>query len=235
MYCVYITIYSGNKLPPFYIGSTSIKRIENGYRGSVSSVLYKEIYKQELLDNPHLFKTIVISECETRDLALQKEEQFQKHFNVHKNPMYINMAIANKNFNYDNQIYKQTQSYKNKVSENNKKRWSNPKKREQLINSLRKTKGTKEWREGQSKRSQKLASDPRYIEKLKSGVKASWGKDGERQRRSEIMKLSYQNNPELIEKKKMKKWWTNGTLSTYSEICPPGFRRGRITSWQGKG
>jgi hypothetical protein len=123
---------------------------------------------------------------------------------------------------------KQTQNYRNKVSENNKKRWSNPKKREQLINSLRKTKGTKECREGQSKRSQKLANDPQYIEKLKSRVKASWEKEGEKKRRSEIMKLSYQNNPELIEKKKMKKWWTNGTISTYSEICPPGFRRGRI-------
>jgi hypothetical protein len=83
MYCVYITIYSGNKLPPFYIGYSTLKKVKNGYRGSISSVLYKEIYKQELLNNPHLFKTIIVSKCETRDLALQKEAYIQKHFNVH--------------------------------------------------------------------------------------------------------------------------------------------------------
>lgn len=31
IYCTYLTIYTGNKLPPFYIGSTSIKN--NGSYG----------------------------------------------------------------------------------------------------------------------------------------------------------------------------------------------------------
>ncbi len=30
MYCVYLTTYSGDKLPPYYIGSTSIAKISNG-------------------------------------------------------------------------------------------------------------------------------------------------------------------------------------------------------------
>jgi hypothetical protein len=31
IYCTYITFYSGNKLPPFYIGLGSISKIKNGY------------------------------------------------------------------------------------------------------------------------------------------------------------------------------------------------------------
>ena len=38
MYCVYITTYNGYKLPKYYIGSTSTKKIESEkYYGSVSS------------------------------------------------------------------------------------------------------------------------------------------------------------------------------------------------------
>jgi hypothetical protein len=52
IYCTYLTIYSGNKLPPFYIGSTSVNRISNGYHGSVSSKRYKSIWLEELKTNP---------------------------------------------------------------------------------------------------------------------------------------------------------------------------------------
>ena len=38
----------------------------------------QESYKQELIENPHLFKTTIISTCETRDLALKKEAYEQK-------------------------------------------------------------------------------------------------------------------------------------------------------------
>lgn len=48
-YCVYLTIYSGSKLPPFYIGSGTLDKILNkGYRGSVTSKQFKKIWSQEL-------------------------------------------------------------------------------------------------------------------------------------------------------------------------------------------
>lgn len=98
IYCTYLTIYKGNKLPPFYIGSTSIENINKGYHGSVSSNRYKDIWKSELKTNPNLFKTIVISTHQTREEALAKEMFLQQKMNVAKSPMYINMAIANKKF-----------------------------------------------------------------------------------------------------------------------------------------
>jgi len=97
--CVYITIYKGNKLPPFYIGSCSdIKKINNGYHGSVSSIRYKSIWKQELKDHPELFKTIILSKYETYGEALQREEYLHYLFDVANNPMYINMSNGSGRF-----------------------------------------------------------------------------------------------------------------------------------------
>lgn len=94
IYCTYLTIYKGNKLPPFYIGSTSVDKINRGYRGSVSSKRYKDIWKSELKTNPNLFKTIIISKHQTREEALDKEKKIQINLNVVKSPLYINESIA---------------------------------------------------------------------------------------------------------------------------------------------
>ena len=98
IYCTYLTVYTGNKLPPFYIGSTSVDKINKGYRGSVASKNYKSIWKQELYDHPDLFKTIILTRHETREAALDKELIFHESFTVARNPMYINMVHANGKF-----------------------------------------------------------------------------------------------------------------------------------------
>lgn len=97
IYCTYLTTYLGNKMPMFYIGSASMKRIENGYHGSISSKLYSTVYKEELLSNPHLFKTKIISTHPTDKEAKQKELFFQQKLNVVKSSMYINMSFATVN------------------------------------------------------------------------------------------------------------------------------------------
>lgn len=97
IYVTYLTIYSGNKLPPFYIGSSSLDNINNGYRGSVQSKQYEYIWKEELKQNPHLFKTKIISNHDNREDALEKELLLQTKLNVVKSPLYINMALAQKN------------------------------------------------------------------------------------------------------------------------------------------
>jgi len=94
IYVTYLTIYSGNKLPPFYIGSTSLDKVNNGYRGTVVSKRYKSIWKQELKENPQLFKTKTISYHNTRKEALTKEDSLQRKLNVIQSPMYINLSFA---------------------------------------------------------------------------------------------------------------------------------------------
>lgn len=97
-YCVYLTIYSGNKLPIFYIGSTELSKFNNGYVGSVSSKKYGKIWKEELKNNTDLFKTKLISIYDTRKEAYDKEEKLQKILGVIKNPLYVNMSFANGKF-----------------------------------------------------------------------------------------------------------------------------------------
>jgi len=97
IYCVYLTIYSGNKLPPFYIGSTTVNRIQNeNYNGSVSSKMFKSIWASERATSPHLFKTIILKTFKTRDEATEKENKLQKAVNAPNNPLYINRAFASK-------------------------------------------------------------------------------------------------------------------------------------------
>jgi hypothetical protein len=94
-YCTYFTFYSGNKLPPFYIGYGMVYKILNrNYHGSVASNHYKNIWASELENNPHLFKTVIINTYTTRLEAQHREEYLQRYFNVIRNNMYINMGIG---------------------------------------------------------------------------------------------------------------------------------------------
>ncbi len=75
LFCTYLTTYSGNKLPLFYIGSSSVERVNNGYHGSVKSKAYSTIWKSELKHNPHLFKTrILYREYLHTDPEIQKKK-----------------------------------------------------------------------------------------------------------------------------------------------------------------
>jgi len=93
-FCVYLTVYRGNKLPPFYIGSSSVAKISNGYRGSVSSRQFKKVWNSEIKANSDLFKTIVLKIFGTRVEATKFEQKLHLQLNVVKNPLYINLATA---------------------------------------------------------------------------------------------------------------------------------------------
>lgn len=93
-FCVYLTVYTGNKLPPFYIGSSSIKRINQNYKGSVDSTEYRHIWKEERFANPQLFKLHIISTHETRKEAYDKERKLQKLLKVVQSPLYVNKSYA---------------------------------------------------------------------------------------------------------------------------------------------
>jgi hypothetical protein len=94
LYCTYLTIYSGNKLPPFYIGYTTVEKISKGYRGSVESQNYKAIWRSEQKVNPHLFKTVIRTTHSSKAEAIAREVSFQKALKILQNPLYINKAIG---------------------------------------------------------------------------------------------------------------------------------------------
>lgn len=98
MYCTYLTIYTGSKMPRRYIGSSYVERIkEEGYNGTVLSKRYKSIWNKERKENPHLFKTRILSLFETSKEACQAEKDIQIKYNVVKSPDYINMSLAQPN------------------------------------------------------------------------------------------------------------------------------------------
>lgn len=94
IYCTYVTFYSGDKLPPFYIGSTSIKKIASGYHGSVCSKKWKQIYKNEIENNPSLFDTEIINTFTNRQEALADELELQKSNDAVKSSWFFNESFA---------------------------------------------------------------------------------------------------------------------------------------------
>lgn len=96
-YCVYLTLYFGSLLPSRYIGSTSVKKVQIGYNGSVVSKKYKRIYTEEQRRNKHLFKTRILSTHETSHEARAYELSIQQKYNVVKSNRYMNMAYASVN------------------------------------------------------------------------------------------------------------------------------------------
>lgn len=93
-YCVYRTTYVGELMPKYYLGSTSSGRIAKGYRGSVRSRKWSDIWNRELAENPHLFTTEVLSMHDTREEALAEELRLQKENDVVKSAEWINEALA---------------------------------------------------------------------------------------------------------------------------------------------
>lgn len=96
-FCVYLTEYSGDKLPPKYIGSTSIKNINNGYCGSVHSKRWKDIFRSELKENKHLFVVTILSKHYDRMEAIEEELKLHILYDVVKSDQYINQSYARKN------------------------------------------------------------------------------------------------------------------------------------------
>ena len=94
MYCVYLTTYHGDKLPRYYIGSSSIENIKRGYKGSVSSSEFKTLWENEIRNNPELFSIEILSEYSTRKEATAAELNYQIENDVVKRSDYSNKSLA---------------------------------------------------------------------------------------------------------------------------------------------
>lgn len=99
MYIIYWTVYYGQKMPRNYIGSTTLEKHQNGYLGSVVSAKWKSIWLSEIKNNRHLFKSHIIEYVgEDHGNALEREEFWQRKYNVITNPLFINLSYTKNTF-----------------------------------------------------------------------------------------------------------------------------------------
>jgi len=94
IFVVYLVTYSGDKLPKYYIGSTTKNKIDKGYMGSVRSKKWKKIFQEEIKNNRHLFDIEILSTHKTRKEALSEELRLQKEKDVVKSKDYFNESFA---------------------------------------------------------------------------------------------------------------------------------------------
>ena len=162
MFVTYLTEYFGEKMPKFYVGSSSLENIESGYRGSVSGKRYSETWESELRENPHLFKTTILTTHDSRKEALEEELDFQIKNDVVKSESWINESFAqpngffgrdvsgelNPNFGNGQAIKKaHIEGKYDKMPEKNRKsantQWSDPEQRQKKIEAMRGKKKTR--------------------------------------------------------------------------------------------
>lgn len=94
-FVTYLVKYSGELLPPYYIGSTSEDKVNsNKYFGIPRSKKWKDVFKLELKNNKHLFSIEILSYHDTRISALEEELRIQILNNVVKSSEYFNESLA---------------------------------------------------------------------------------------------------------------------------------------------
>ena len=79
MYCVYLTIYSGNKIPKYYIGSSILSKIKSGYK----ICRFVQPVKNETGDGeaimPSILKELLKARKDTRKLIPLQTDEFMKN------------------------------------------------------------------------------------------------------------------------------------------------------------
>jgi hypothetical protein len=133
-YCVYLTTYKGRRLPPFYIGSSSVAKVLSGYRGSVLSKEYSGTWKSELKENPNLFTTRIVSRHGTRGEAMEREAGLQIALGSAGSELYVNRAIASRGFMF---TVKHTTESRQKIGEAQRGKAKSPLHRENIRAALR--------------------------------------------------------------------------------------------------
>lgn len=81
-------------MPKYYVGSSSLKKVAGGYRGSVASGEFVDVWNNEINTNPELFDTQIVSQHNSRKEALEAELKFQVYHGVVKSEEWINKSLA---------------------------------------------------------------------------------------------------------------------------------------------
>ena len=184
-YCVYITTYVGSAMPGRYIGSSSVNRVRNGYRGSVRSKKWCSVWENEVKNHPEYFHTEILSVHQTRQDALAEELRLQVLMGVVKSTEWINEGYAqvkgyagrnvqgsnNPMYGRGDAVREWCANNPEKLSERNQKaahtQWSNPETRSNKISGMiGKSKTRKTLTQDQFVEMQRLKSQKRAQQQL---------------------------------------------------------------------
>lgn len=143
-YCVYVTTYSGDRMPQKYVGSTNVERIQKGYKGSVRSKKWKDIWNYETKNFSSLFETEIISLHDTREDALKHELTFQIENDVVTSELWINESYAMINGFFGRNVSGENNPMFGKGHKIKQWRDSNPNKLEEMRNK-NKDSALKQW------------------------------------------------------------------------------------------
>jgi hypothetical protein len=219
VYCVYLTSYRGNKLPPFYIGSSNLKRVESGYRGSVASRQYAKLWIMCLKTEPEKFNTFIIKKFSNRKEAFEYECSIQEQLGVVQSPMYINKSYARKNGYFGGEQRGELNPMYGKHNSESAKR-----KISAALQGRKKNPGTiAKMKEARNKRAP-------YSEKVLLTFKIA----GEKRRGSNHVFFGKKRDPAFCEKLRQAKvgktWWTDGAQNIMALKAPssnwyPGITR----------
>uniref|UniRef100_A0AAU8HZ17 HNH endonuclease n=1 Tax=Rhizobium phage IG49 TaxID=3129228 RepID=A0AAU8HZ17_9CAUD len=134
-FCTYIVINSSPKLPPFYVGHTSVEKfLTENYHGSVASIKWKTIWEQELSNNPHLFRRKIRSFHKTKKEAIDEEVRILRHFQAHKSELFVNMSINGSE--YFGGPHSEATKMKLSLAHTGKKRGSRPKSFSEMMSRI---------------------------------------------------------------------------------------------------
>ncbi|QIG69679.1 putative homing endonuclease protein [Rhizobium phage RHph_I46] len=97
--CIYVVTYSGDDMPPFYIGSVYTRRlIEENYHGSVTSGYWAERWHKSVKEHPERFRRKVLFTFDTREEADDFEREFLQHLDAKRLSLCVNRNNNDSNF-----------------------------------------------------------------------------------------------------------------------------------------
>ena len=199
MFCTYLTIYTGNKMPMFYIGYSTVQKVETGYGGSVSSKEFRCIWILERKQNPYLFKTIILTRHVSREEAIEREFRFQKSLRAHTSPMYINRGLSNGKFRHDRVVSLETRK---KLSASLKGKKLSQEHKEKIRIAATGRRASEETKQKMSQSRTGLKMPPRSQEWCEKQRAANLGKRASEETKQKMSQshMGRKNTPETIEK-----------------------------------
>lgn len=196
-WAVYLIEYSGEDLPRFYVGFVrTIRLIEEGYHGSLTSQRWAELWHSTWQSNPELFKRTVLITTDEMSEASDIETRILDRYDARHNDLFANMTNGFGGW----ALMKHTEKTKAKMSQTLKG------------NTFRRGKKTSE--EGRRRQSESLRGLPKP-DKFKRSLSEAWTK-----RKADWAKLKI-DDPDFYELLRSSGYTTHKCIPSKEEFTRP--------------